>query len=224
MRLPVAIHSITFWLNAFLPRDIMGVTTLLSQGPFAGCTAITGALNCLTDQRGFSNDMNARSRMHSQVTIELVEPMPILTQVQRCDFTTECDSITGEIRNQGKASTKQMKFSLAAIDSQIVVQMNCRSSNPGTSAAWAFADIEYNGRLVIDPAHRSFAVDLKISMFPAFEGYVLINEGIPATVFRYVPPVGFAPGRIPAGASRPIRTVLVDHDGDGIFEFPADEE
>lgn len=162
--------------------------------------------------------------MHSQVSIDLVEPMPILTQVQRCDFTIECDSTTGEVRNQGKASTKQMKFSLVSIDSQIVVQMSCRTNNPGTSAPWAFADIEYKGLLVIDPAARSFAVDLKISMFPAFEGYVIINEGIPATVFRYAPPVGFGPGRVPAGASRPIHTLLIDHDGDGIFEFPTDEE
>ena len=220
-KVPVAIQSITFWLNAFLPRDIASVTTVLHHGPFAGYTAITGPLYCLTDQRNFSNDITAKSRMHSQVTIDLTKTTPILTQVQRCDFTTECDPTTGEMRNQHKASTKQMSFSLMSIEPQIVVRMSCRTSNPGTSAAWAFGDIEYNGLITIDPVVRSFAVELTISMFPAFEGYAAINEGIPATAFRYAPPAGFGPGCIPTGANRPIRVLLEDRRGDGIFVVPA---
>jgi len=219
-KVPVSIQSITFWLNAFLPRDIAGATTTLRQGSFAGYTAITGPLNCLTDQRNFSNDSAAKSRMHSRFTIDLTKTTPTLTQGQRCDFTTECDPITGEVRNQHKASTKQMGFSLVSAEPQIIVRMSCRASNPGTSAAWAFGDIEYNGLIVIDPVARSFTADLKISLFPAFEGYIAINEGPPTAVFRYAPPAGFGPGRIPTGASRPIRSLLVDHDNDGIFVVP----
>jgi hypothetical protein len=70
---------------------------------------------------------------------------------------------------------------------------------------------------MIDPVARSLAVDLKIGLFPAFEGYAFVNEGMPILVFRYAPPVGFGPGRVPPGANRPIRTFLVDQDSDGIF-------
>lgn len=214
---PISLRSITFWLNAFLPRDILGATTVLRHGAFAGYTAITGPLDCLTDQRNFSHNPAAKSRMHSRVTIDLTQTKATITQVQRCDFTTECDPTTGEVRNQRKASTEQMNFSLVTIEPRIVVCMSCHASNPNASATWAFGDIGYNGQIAIDPAARSLAVDLKISLFPAFEGYAAINDGIPATVFRYTPPTGFRPGRVPSGTNRPIRALLVDRDGDGIF-------
>jgi hypothetical protein len=74
--------------------------------------------------------------------------------------------------------------------------------------------------LTIELIARSLAVDLKIGLFPAFEGYVSLNGGTPVIVFRYAPPVGFGPGRVPSGASRPIRALLEDQDGDGIFVVP----
>jgi hypothetical protein len=110
-----------------------------------------------------------------------------------------------------------MQCALTSAEPQVVVRMNCSASNPGTSASWAFADIDYMGALMIDPIARSLAVDLKIGLFPAFEGYALINEGIPILVFRYALPAGLGPGRVPPGASRPIRAFLADQDGDGIF-------
>ena len=216
-RQAVLFQSVTFWINAFLPRDITGATTLLRRGPYAGYTAISGPLYCLTDQRNFSNDPRAQVRMQSQVTIDFSGDAPALTQTHRCDPTTECDAETGEVRCQRRASTERMQFALTAVAPQVAVRMSCGASNPGTSASWAFADIDYTGTLVIDPIARSLAVDLKISLFPAFEGYASINEGMPILVFRYAPPAGLGPGRGPSGANRPIRTLLVDQDGDGVF-------
>lgn len=193
---------------------------MLRQGPYAGYTAITGPLYCLTDQRNFSNDLRAKVRMQSRVTIDFTGEAPTLTQTHRCDLTTECDPQTGEVRCQRKASTDRMQFALMSVEPQVVVRMNCSASNPGTSASWAFADIDYLGTLMIDPIARSLAVDLRIALFPAFEGYTSINEGTPILVFRYAPPTGFGPGRVPTGASRPMRAFLVDQDGDGIFTVP----
>lgn len=138
--------------------------------------------------------------------------------MQRCDVTTECDITTDDVILRRKAGTERMTCMLTAIEPQVVVHMNCHTSNPGTSASWAFGDIDYVGMMVIDPVARSLAVDLKIGLFPAFEGYASINDGPAVTVFRYAPPAGFGPGRVPSGASRPIRAFLADRDGDGVFE------
>ncbi|MGE0826411.1 MAG: hypothetical protein AB7P18_30330 [Candidatus Binatia bacterium] len=219
-RYSVSLHSVAFWLNAFLPRDISGATTVLRQGQFAGYTAITGPLSCLTDQRNFSADLRARARMHSQVTIDWTQETPIISQAHRCDPVIECDPQTGEVRSQRKAHTNRMGFSLRSVTPQLAVSMNCSASNPSASARWAFDDIEYNGVITFDPQTRTLAIDVNIGLFPAFEAYVAINDGFPTTVFRYTPPVGFGVGRVPAGANRPMRVRLRDREGNGIFELP----
>jgi hypothetical protein len=155
--------------------------------------------------------------MQSWVTVDFTKEPPTITQMHRCDFTTECDAKTGEVRCQRKASTRRMKCSLLAVEPQVVVRLDCLASNPGTSVTWAFGDIEYKGQLIIDPTMRSIAVDLQIGLFPAFEAYAAINGGMPVIVFRYAPPAGVGVGHVPAGANRPIRTLLVDHDGDGMW-------
>lgn len=218
--MPTSIHSVTFWLNAFLPRDIIGATTTLREGPQMGLTAISGPLCCLTDQRNFSNNIHARSRMHSQVTIDLSDSPPTMTQNQRCDMTLECDCKSGEVKRQRRADTARMKFSLAAVEPTVTIHMDCIASNPCSSASWAFGDIAYKGLIVIDPSERSITIDLMIGLFPAFEAYAAINEGRGATLFHYAPPAGMTAARTPTGATRPIRARLEDRDGDGFFELP----
>ena len=45
----------------------------------------------LTDQRNFSNDINAKSRMHSEFKVDFAGMRPTITQSHRCDLTTELD-------------------------------------------------------------------------------------------------------------------------------------
>lgn len=217
--MPTPITSVTFWMNAFLPWSLPGATTVLQVGPCRGHSAITGPKRyCLTDQRGFSNVMTAQSRMHSAVTLNFGDATPVLTQQHRCDYTTECDRETGEVTARKKASTAQMQFRLTATEPIVTIQMGCLTSNPCTSSAWAFGDIEYKGTIFIDPTTRRIAVDLRTGTFPAFEGYAAINDGIGSILFRMMPPAGIKAIHVAPGATRLIRAQLEDRDGDGVFE------
>jgi hypothetical protein len=215
----IPIKSVTFWINVFLPWSLPGTTTVLQNGPYRGHSAITGPRHyCLTDQRGFSNIITAESRMHSAVTIDFSDFTPMLTQQHKCDYTTECDRKTGEVTNRKKASTAHMQFRLVTTGPIVTVQMHCLASNPCTSSAWAFGDIEYKGTIFIDPTIRRIAVDLMIATFPAFEGYAAIDNGGGSILFRMVPPAGIKAMHMSQGATRPIRSQLEDRDGDGVFE------
>jgi hypothetical protein len=217
--MPIPIKSVTFWMDVFLPWSLPGATTVLQVGPYRGHSAITGPKQyCLTDQRGFSNVMTAKSRMHSAVTINFGDTTPVLTQQHRCDYTTECDRKTGEVTAREKASTANMQFRLVAIEPIVTIQMSCLTSNPCTSSAWAFGDIECKGTIFIDPTMRRIAVDLMTGTFPAFEGYAAINDGMGSILFRMMPPAGIKAMHVASGATRPIRAQLEDRDSDGVFE------
>ncbi len=162
--------------------------------------------------------MTAESRMHSAVTIHFGDATPVLTQQHRCNYTTECDRKTGEVTARAKASTANMRFHLVSAEPIVTIQMSCLTSNPCTSSAWAFGDIEYKGTIFIDPTTRRIAVDLMTGSFPAFEGYAAINDGIGSILFRMMPPAGIKAIHVVPGTTRLIRAQLEDRDGDGVFE------
>ncbi|NOT57254.1 MAG: hypothetical protein HOP18_21840 [Deltaproteobacteria bacterium] len=217
--MPTPIESVTFWINAFLPWSLSGATTVLQIGSSRGHSAIIGPRqSCLTDQRGFSTVMTAKSRMHSAITVNFGDTMPVLTQQHRCDYTTECDRETGEVTARAKASTANMRFRLVSSEPIVTIQMSGLTSNPCTSSSWAFGDIEYKGTIFIDPTARGIAVDLMTGTFPAFEGYAAINDGIGSTLFRMMPPAGIKAMHVVPGTTRLIRAQLEDRDGDGVFE------
>jgi hypothetical protein len=221
----IPIKSVTFWINAFLPWALPGSTTVLQAGPYRSHSAITGPRKyCLTDQRGFSNVRGVESRMHSEVTINFGDSSPVLTQQHKCDYTTECDRKTGGVTSRKKASTAHMQFRLVATEPIVTVQLHCLTSNPCTSSAWAFGDIEYKGTIFIDPTTRRIAVDLMTGTFPAFEGYAAINNGVGSILFRMMPPAGIKAMHPAPGATRPLRSQLEDRDGDGMFELPTTDD
>ena len=120
------IHTFTFWLNAFIPRDVFGATTMLRRGEYKGLMALSKPPCYLTDQRNFSNDLCASSRMHSLAQVDLAAAEPVLTQHHRCDDLIECDPVSGEVLNKQRVGTSKMTFSLEATTPTILIQMDCR--------------------------------------------------------------------------------------------------
>ena len=119
--------TLIFWINAFIPGDVPGYTIRISKGVYAGKTAIPlpwqariNPLNWkdwdagyLTDQRGFSNEMNASVRMQSKAsfnvnTPKMVEETP--SQRHRTSGTTEVDIKTGKKLGYGKANMTRCSF------------------------------------------------------------------------------------------------------------------
>jgi hypothetical protein len=115
-----------------------------------------------------------------------------------------------------------MKFSLAGTDPTILIQVDCKYTDPLAPAAHGIGEIEYHGVIEINPVARAIEIDLMICLFPAFEGYAAINDGQAAVLFRHAPPAGILSLGFPSGAHRRIRSRLVDRDGDAIFERTAE--
>jgi hypothetical protein len=207
---PILIHAISFWLNAFIPRDIFGATTMLLEGEYRGLTVLSAAPCYLTDQRNFSNEPRASSRMHSLFKVDLTTSTPVLTQQHRCDDLIECDPASGNVLKKQRVGTSKMKFSLESSTPTILIQMDCRygDSIPGTDHG--IGETEYKGTIEIDPAARSINVDMMICLFPAFEGYAAMNNGPGAILFRHAPPAGILSLGPPRGAKRRIRARLDD--------------
>ena len=200
----------SFWLNAFIPRDIFGATTMLLEGEYRGSIALSKPPCYLTDQRNFSNDLRASSRMHSFVKVDLTTSQPVLTQQHRCDDLIQCDPATGEVLSKHRVGTSNMTFSLEATSPTILIQMACRYSGSIPRHGYGMGEIEYKGTIEISAAPRSIDIDLMICLFPAFEGYAAIDDGRGAILFRHAPPAGILSLGPPRGAKRRIRSRLDD--------------
>ena len=172
--------------------------------------ALSGPPCYLTDQRNFSNDLRASSRMHSLVKIDLTASEPVLTQQHRCDDLIECDPASGEVLQKRRGSTAKMNLSLLATTPTILIQMDCRYTDALSPPAYGIGEIEYKGTIEISSPARSLDIDIMICLFPAFEGYAAIDDGPGTVLFRHAPPAGILSLGPPRGAKRRIRSRLDD--------------
>ena len=244
----VPIRSVKFWVNAFIPRNVPGYTMTVPAGPHLGKTMIpgpqsvgvptiqltpywfphigktwVGVSDCyLTDQREFSNDIHAKSRIHSEFRLDVTGPVPTLTQWHNCDYTTECDCEDGDVECHEQGKTSRCLYTLAPASMSgpgpYTIKVKCAASNPCAPTSRLFGDIDFEGSVVVDIASRSIAFDLLIDQFPAFEAYATLNDGAGVTMLRESPPFGNTVMNLPGGANRPYSRKLEDQDGDAIFE------
>jgi hypothetical protein len=194
---------------------------LLNQGEYKGLTVFTASPSYLTDQRNFSNDRRAPSRMQSMATINFTDSTAVLTQEHRCDDLIECDLASGDVRGRSRSRMSEMKFVLAATDPNVLIRMDCKYSDLFGPPAHGIGEIEYKGTIKINSAARTVDVDLMIGLFPAFEGYAAFEGGNPLILFRHAPAAGILALPLPKGANRRIRSRLEDRDGNGTFELSA---
>ena len=160
----------------------------------------------LTDQRGFSNDLNAKSRMHSEVKVDFTSGRPTITQIHKCDLTTEVDCEDGDVESTGTGSTSRMLFQLlpSSTPQLTIISVKCAASNPCAPTSRLFGDIDFFGTLTVNVATRSVKFDGKIDQFPAFEAYATINDGLGIMLFQESPPAGNTIMNLPGTANRPI--------------------
>jgi hypothetical protein len=183
---------------------------MLRGGEYKGLMALSKPPYYLTDQRNFSNDLRASSRMHSFVKVDLTTSEPVLTQQHRCDDLIECDPASGDVLKKQRVRTSKMKFSLESTTPTILVQMDCHYGDSIPRAGHGLGEIEYKGTIEISLAARSIDIDLMICLFPAFEGYAAIDDGRGAILFRHAPPAGILSLGPPRGANRRVRSRLDD--------------
>jgi len=209
----VAVQFVAVWLNVFIPWDIPGITVRVPSGPHAGKTALDAHTLLLTDQRAFSDDPRASSRMHSCVTIDLAGSEPAVAATHRCDWMITCDRERGKVTCRARASTEQMVASVVSLD-PVVVRLGCATRHPCPAPLPALEELAYRGTVILRPNIRELSIDFMVGLFPAFEGYAAIDGRRATILFRQAPPAGIVTSHAARGAQRRIRTLVVDREDD----------
>lgn len=207
------IKTVTVWINAFIPRDIVGRTRAVPaiggriDRRLVGKTMFDTNFGCgLTDQRSFSTDPNISSRMHSQAKIDLVMPR-IIDQKHRIDPSVQLHCMTGVVlcdaTSPVPSDTKYTWVGVSA-DNEVMVKVDgsqgpaCPKNALIKKAGQVLLDaqIDYHGtffikRTVMRGKRLKNYVDIgflgKVDLFPAYEFVVQINDSPPVHLGGVLP-------------------------------------
>jgi hypothetical protein len=188
------IQVIKIWLNAFIPKNLDSAQTVPGDR-HAGKTMLPtpGPIDAwfLTDQRGFSSDLDVSSRMHSEIEID-VENKRLIREYHECCDSVQVDNKSGEEQCREAADTADMHFSDFSVSDRgdtISAMLKASSKNPCVKVASieVSPNLDYEGTFTItlDEKQNEALVtfDGNIETYPAFECYVSVNGGAPQTLF-----------------------------------------
>ena len=210
-------QRLRLWLNAFIPIDLEGAE-VVKVGPHAGKTMLPtpGPVDgwFLTDERGFSSEPSAHSRMHSE--IELALPgFEVMREHHCCDDTVQVDKDTGEEVCREAATTEHMVFE----DFRLAAKARtwtCHLHGSTRNACLKVGPIKVSPNLDYDAGisvmwnetMTEFAVifDGAVETYPAFELYASLDGGAPVTVLQA--PV--VPGTTPMNLAGPPTRALLE--------------
>lgn len=178
-----------------------------------------GVSDCyLTDQRSFSNEIDAESRMHSEFTVSFDGDRVSMSEWHDCDPTVELDCEDCQVECREKGDKTRMRFELQTRTNPAIVNMDCAANNPCSPTSRLFGDIDYHGTITVDQEARSIELQATIDAFPAFEAYATINHGAGVALMQLSPPAGNTVMNLPGGANRRVHYKLEDRDSDALFE------
>ena len=211
------VTSLSIWINAFIPGDLEGAEVVPGSGAHAGKTMLPtpGPINAwfLTDQRGFSADPDAHSRMHSRAEIDLTR-RELVSQHHRCDDTIQIDPETGEEVCRETPDNSDMAFEALAQDPDTGV-LSLKVHGSTKNACMKVANIkvspnlDYTGEISIamddDRTKIDVTFDGWIETYPAFEMYAAVDGGTPVTVFQEGVQAGATPLNLAGPATRQIK-------------------
>ena len=197
------VSTVTLWVNAFIPHYIADLTKPYPKDPEMTMLPGPSAVNdCfLTDQRSFSSNIMAKSRVHSEVQVDLTGEPSIPFEHHACSQTTEVDCEDGDVECSRTGVVRGNKFhnlsvSTSGTVTRVELDLQTEASNPCFNGS---PDIDIEGHIVlsISPIGDRVSVhfDGYVDQFPAFEMYATAGEGRYArSVFQVLP----YPGKTPA--------------------------
>lgn len=215
-------RQVRLWINAFIPRAFNskgGVRYLppFSANPNAGKSVVGLPLAAgdadqffaLTDQREFSILQETSARMKSLIVVDIEDgdALPVHS-------TSKSIVVDGknQVHCDFKPATTNMKFSkVVSVDEpgggrSFSFDVSAAIKNP----CWfnVANDLSYEGdiKIEVDAARRtvSLTYNIQLQAFPAFEMYVIVNNGPAAIVFTKMPEDGAAFEDLTAEPSIPL--------------------
>lgn len=180
-------ETVKIWFKAFIPGDAEG--TLDGVGESSGVRLIGGLPvvgDCFyTDNRGFSADISASARMHSEVVVN-VRTGEFDNELHFCGQTVEADCEDGSHGDCTDTATINGSFdNIAFGGNTISFSVSGVASDPCLPGL--APDVDYLGTYTIDVENHTVSFDGLVDGFPAFESYATVNHGAGTDVFTYGP-------------------------------------
>ena len=192
--------NIHLYIRAFIPKDHPGKPGYVRQIPsqptkFVIPSPIPGDDSCfLTDNRSFSSDINASSRIVTEfvlvvtgtvVSVEKAEGR----EIQRTGPSHKVNCTTGvDIVPSKSASTSHMSIGHPAFGSgQAQIVVDGRASNPLVNPS---PEIQYGGHFTFDTQKKTLRFEGSIAQFPAYEIYAQMGNGPVVTILQAGPAQG----------------------------------
>jgi hypothetical protein len=142
-----------------------------------------------TDQRSFSMEVNASSRVASIATIDLSSPARLFRQDHPSNESNAVDCGDGRIINRERTDTSDQKFTFVRADESKVARLVIHASGHNPNFRWAPA-IDIDGTFFIDLGASSIRFKGSIDQYPAYEAYARYNNGPAVTIFQIMPDYG----------------------------------
>lgn len=187
----LAADQLQIYIRAFIPQKHSSVRPLPNSGggtmveppasPIVGCFP--------TDQRSFSTEVSASSRVASIATIDLGSPARLLRQDHPPNESNAVDCGDGRIINRERTDTSDQKFTFLPADQSKVARLTIHASGHNPNFRWAPA-IDIDGTFLIDLEASSIRFEGSVDQYPAYEAYAKYNSGPAVTIFQIMPDYG----------------------------------
>lgn len=205
------IDTVFFWINAFIPSQVPGLTRQLILGPDKGKSAIEFFGIFSTDNRSFSTSPVASARMHLEFTLD-VKTFKVKSNLGRCNESKAYDSILhGHITDRKTATP-----TFSVDDSTGVIKFSISAGNP--LAPPGAPDIDVIGSLNASGIGTKLEIDCLLDGFPFYEAYVVANNAPPFKCFEAPPLPGNTPLNLIGAPTRRVHVIVADTNGDALYD------
>lgn len=191
-------------MRAFIPSSLTGSTDILPVPGSPGRFMLAGPLgtafgSCFdTDNRVFSNDPGASSRIVTDFTVEVTDP-PIVTPTNIADRfkagpSAKLNCQTGALEASGIADVSSCSMGTPIrTDKEVQIITACSASNPVILAA---PSIDYSGSFIYNLRKFTLSFEGNVGAFPSFEIYGSLNGGPFVQLLARNPDSGAGPFRL----------------------------
>lgn len=189
------IEKVRLWLKVFIPEEVEGAERV-PAGPHQGKTMLHSpnpvALWFLTDGRGFDSSPEAPSRMHSEIELDLLG-FEVIREFHQCGSTIQVNHETGEEECHETANTDEMRFEdIKLLPDMRIISMKLKGSTKNACLKLATVklspNVDYEGEISLRLHENLSELTVKfhgeIETYPAFEMYLMINDGAAVPVFQ----------------------------------------
>jgi len=174
-------------VRAFIPNAHPGAVGVILPVPgVAGRWMVkgpNGTSSCFdTDNRGFSNQPGASSRISTEFTlIAAAQPMIVPGAIKerfKPGHSQRLSCVTGAVEATALANAAGCSMGAPAVGgNSFQVVTTCKASNPAVKFVPEIftPDIYYGGTFTYDKAKRTIAFKGDVGAFPSFEAYASLN-------------------------------------------------